>query len=85
MKSYVLLVATIDRAAQLLGTVVLIQEVVSNLLKVLEMGTGCRIGKKFHINGDVLFGQNAEVSKFILTSGVLISSGRNQSAWGYRL
>lgn len=41
---YVLLVATVDRTAQLFGTVVLIQEIMSNLLKVLEMGTDFKIG-----------------------------------------
>lgn len=47
---YVLLVATVDRTAQLLGTVVLIQEVMSNLLKVLEMGTDFKKGIMSAIN-----------------------------------
>jgi hypothetical protein len=47
---YVLLVATVDRTAQLLSTVVLIQEVMSNLLEVLEMGTDFKKGIMSAIN-----------------------------------
>jgi hypothetical protein len=50
IKMYILLVATVDRTAQLLGTVVLIQEVMSNLLKVLEMGTDFKKGIMSAIN-----------------------------------